>query len=184
GSRRHHGARIPGTGGAAIGRHQRRLRRGDAPDPRLRRRPSGRASLRLMTTQSPAPADTSQPALRRAVGRWQLFGLSINDVVGSGIYLLPAAAAALLGPASLCGILLAGLAVSLLVLCYAQAASYFDTPGGSYLYAREAFGPLVGFEVGWMLVITRIASAAALSNGLAEAVTHFWPGAASGGARV
>src|SRR5690606_18522608 len=113
-----------------------------------------------------------------------LFGLSINDVVGSGIYLLPAAAAALLGPASLWGILLAGLAVSLLVLCYAQAASYFDTPGGSYLYAREAFGPLVGFEVGWMLVITRIASAAALSNGLAEAVTHFWPGAASGTVRI
>src|SRR3546814_11643435 len=90
----------------------------------------------------------AQPALRRAVGRWQLFGLSINDVVGSGIYLLPAAAAALLGPASLWGILLAGVAVSLLVLCYAQASSYFDEPGGSYLYAREAFGPLVGFEVG------------------------------------
>ena len=125
-------------------------------------------------------ASSPQPALRRAVGRWQLFGLSINDVVGSGIYLLPAAAAALLGPASLWGILLAGLAVGLLVLCYAQAASYFDEPGGSYLYAREAFGPLAGFEIGWMLVLTRIASAAALSNGLAEAVTYFWPGAASG----
>jgi amino acid transporter len=122
--------------------------------------------------------------LRRAVGRWQLYGLSINDVVGSGIYLLPAAAAALLGPASLWAVLLAGLAVSLLVLCYAQAASYFDQPGGGYLYAREAFGPLVGFEVGWMLLLTRIASAAALSNGLAEAVTHFWPGAASGAVRI
>ena len=130
-----------------------------------------------------APTST-QPALRRAVGRWQLFGLSINDVVGSGIYLLPAAAAALLGPASLWGILLAGLAVGLLVLCYAQAASYFDEPGGSYLYAREAFGPLAGFEIGWMLVLTRIASAAALSNGLAEAVTYFWPGAASGEMRI
>jgi amino acid transporter len=122
--------------------------------------------------------------LRRAVGRWQLYGLSINDVVGSGIYLLPAAAAALLGPASLWAVLLAGLAVSLLVLCYAQAASYFDQPGGGYLYAREAFGPLFGFEVGWMLFLTRIASAAALSNGLAEAVTHFWPGAASGAMRI
>src|SRR3546814_2642679 len=35
-----------------------------------------------------------------------------------------------------------------------------------------------------MLLITRVASAAALSNGLAEAVTHFWPTAASGGVRV
>jgi amino acid transporter len=124
------------------------------------------------------------PAMRRAVGRWQLYGLSINDVIGSGIYLLPAAAAALLGPASLWAVLVAGVAVSLLVLCYAQAASYFDQPGGGYLYAREAFGPFIGFEVGWMLLLTRISSAAALSNGLAEAVTHFWPEAARGGMRI
>ncbi|GAA3914577.1 APC family permease [Luteimonas lutimaris] len=131
-----------------------------------------------------APSVDSQPEMRRAVGRWQLYGLSINDVIGSGIYLLPAAAALLLGPASLWAVLLAGLAVSLLVLCYAQAASYFDQPGGGYLYAREAFGSFIGFEVGWMLLITRVASAAALSVGLAQAVTHFWPHAASGGAQV
>ena len=124
------------------------------------------------------------PVMRRAVGRWQLYALSINDVIGSGIYLLPAAAALLLGPASVWAVLLAGAAVSLLVLCYAQAASYFDQPGGGYLYAREAFGPFIGFEVGWMLLLTRIASAAALSNGLAAAVTHFWPQAASGGMRI
>ena len=76
------------------------------------------------------------------------------------------------------------LAVSLIVLCYAQAASYFDRPGGGYLYAREAFGSLIGFEVGWMLVLTRIAAAAALANGLAEAVTHFWPAADTGWARI
>lgn len=134
------------------------------------------------TRTSPQSNDT--PTTVRAVGRWQIVGLSINDVIGSGIYLLPAAAAALLGPASLWAVLLAGLAVSLLVLCYAQAASYFDGPGGGYLYAREAFGPLIGFEVGWMLLLTRIATAAALSNGLAEAVTHFWPDAGSGWGRV
>ena len=89
---------------------------------------------------------TPAPALLRAVSRWQIVGLSINDVVGSGIYLLPAAAAALLGPASLWAILLAGFAVALIVLCYAQAASYFDQPGGAYLYTREAFGGFVGFD--------------------------------------
>lgn len=134
------------------------------------------------TSGAALPGDV--PAMRRAVGRWQLYGLSVNDVVGSGIYLLPAAAAALLGPASLWAVLVAGVAVSLLVLCYAQAASCFDQPGGGYLYAREAFGPFVGFQVGWMLLLTRVASAAALANGLAEAVTHFWPGAAGGAPRV
>jgi hypothetical protein len=49
-----------------------------------------------MSTPAPAPAAAS-PTLRRAVSRWQIVGLSINEVVGSGIYLLPAALAALLG---------------------------------------------------------------------------------------
>ncbi|WOS41369.1 APC family permease [Xanthomonas rydalmerensis] len=129
---------------------------------------------------SQAPA----PELVRAVSRWQIVGLSINDVIGSGIYLLPAATAALLGPLSLWAVLLAGVAVALLVLCYAQAASYFDEPGGSYLYAREAFGRFAGFEIGWMIWLTRISSAAALSNGLADAVVRFWPAAAGGGARL
>ena len=127
----------------------------------------------------PLRAD-GQPQLVRAVGRWQLVGLSINDVVGSGIYLLPAGTIVLLGNASLWAVLLAGLAVALLVACYAQASSYFDQPGGSYLYVREAFGRFAGFEIGWMTWLTRVASAAALSNALALAVAHFWPAAASG----
>lgn len=131
-----------------------------------------------------APEGETQPGLVRAVSRWQIVGLSINDVVGSGIYLLPAATFALLGPASLWAVVLAGVAVALLVLCYAQAASYFDQPGGSYLYAREAFGRFVGFEIGWMIWLTRISSAAALSNGLADAVARFWPVASHGGARI
>lgn len=127
---------------------------------------------------------TTDRGLVRAVSRWQIVGLSINDVIGSGIYLLPAATAALLGAGSVWAVLLAGLAVSLLVLCYAQAASCFDEPGGSYLYVREAFGRFVGFEVGWMTWLTRVASAAALSNGLALAVAHFWPAAAEGWGRA
>ena len=69
--------------------------------------------------------------LTRAVGRWQILGLSINSVVGSGVYLLPATAFALLGPFSVWGVLAAGLTVSLLVLCYAKAASHFEGKTGT-----------------------------------------------------
>lgn len=122
--------------------------------------------------------------LRRVVSRWQLLGLSLNDVIGSGVYLLPAATFALLGAFSVWAVLLAGLTVGLLVLCYAKAASHFDQPGGSYLYAREAFGPFAGFQVGWTIWLTRIAAAASLANGLADAVARFWPAAGSGAGRV
>jgi amino acid transporter len=127
---------------------------------------------------------TSSPRLNRVVTRWEIVGLALNDVIGSGVYLLPAAAAALLGPASLWAVLLAGLAVFLLVLCFAEAGSRFEEPGSAYVYTREAFGELAGFQVGWMTWLARVASVASLSNGFAQALTFLWPGAATGPARI
>jgi len=107
--------------------------------------------------------------------------LSVNDVVGSGVYLiLPVAAAQLLGNASVWAILAAGLAVLLLVLCFAEAASYFDRAGGAIVYTRVAFGEFVGFEVGWMTWIARIASVASLSVFFSRAVGYLWDGANHG----
>ena len=118
------------------------------------------------------------------MSRWQLVGLAINDVVGSGIYLLPAAAAALLGGASVWAVVLAGFAAALLVLCFAEASSYFDQPGGAYLYTREAFGRFIGFEVGWMTWLSRVASLASFAAGLVQAMTYFWPAAAGNWGRA
>jgi amino acid transporter len=118
--------------------------------------------------------------MKRAVSRWEIVGFSINDVIGSGVYLLPAAAAANLGSASVGAIVLAGLGVLLLVLCFAEAASYFDRPGSAYVYTREAFGELVGFEVGWMTWLARVSSVASLSVGFARALGYVWPWANEG----
>ena len=127
--------------------------------------------------------ETATPGFRRVVSRWEIVAFSINDVIGSGVYLLPAAAAAILGAASVGAVVLAGFAVLLLVLCFAEAASHFEGPGGAYLYTRHAFGDLVGFEVGWMTWIARVASVASLSVGFAQAVTYLWPAAAAGWGR-
>lgn len=115
------------------------------------------------------------------MSRWEIVALSVNDVVGSGVYLiLPVAAATLLGPASVWAILAAGLAVLLLVLCFAEAGSLFDKAGGAYLYTRAAFGDLVAFEVGWMTSIARVASIAGLSVFFARSVGYLWSGAREG----
>ncbi len=117
----------------------------------------------------------------RAVSRWEIVALSVNDVIGSGVYLiLPVAAALLLGPASVWAILAAGFAVLLLVLCFAEASSLFDRPGGAIVYTRAAFGDFAGFEVGWMTWIARISSIAGLSVFFARAVGYLWPGARGG----
>ncbi|MQA92295.1 MAG: amino acid permease [Gemmatimonas sp.] len=129
-------------------------------------------------------ANSTELKLIRAVSRWQIVGLAVNDVIGSGVYLLPAAAAALLGQLSVLAVALAGGAVALIVLCFAEASSYFDEPGGGYLYTREAFGSFIGFEVGWMTWLARVASVASLSAGFALATTYFWPAAEAGWPRA
>jgi basic amino acid/polyamine antiporter, APA family len=129
-------------------------------------------------------ATPDQPSLLRAVSRWQVVSLSANDVIGSGVYLLPAAAAAAMGTASVWAVLAAGLLVLMLVLCFAEAGSMFDRPGGAYVYTREAFGDFVGFEVGWMTWVARVTAGASLSAGVAQQMTAVWSGAASGPGRV
>jgi amino acid transporter len=130
------------------------------------------------------PVDSTKPGFRRVVSRWEIVAFSINDVIGSGVYLLPAAAAAILAGASVWAVVAAGFAVLLLVLCFAEASSYFDRPGGAYLYTRSAFGELVGFEVGWMTWIARVASVSSLSVGFAQALSYFWPEAEAGWGRA
>jgi basic amino acid/polyamine antiporter, APA family len=130
---------------------------------------------------TPSTSTEQHPHLLRVISRWEIVALSVNDVVGSGVYLiLPVAAAALLGPASIWAILAAGLAVLLLVLCFAEAGSLFDKAGGAYLYTRAAFGDFVAFEVGWMTCIARVSTIAGLSVFFARSVGYLWEGARDG----
>ena len=128
--------------------------------------------------------DLSRPHLIRAVGLFSLTAIAINGMVGSGIFILPAQVAKILGPAALGAYVIAALAVCLIVLCFAEVATLFDRSGGPYLYARAAFGDLVGFEIGWMLLLARLTSVAAISNAFAAYLGFFWPAAAVGIGRV
>jgi len=74
--------------------------------------------------------------------------------------------------------------VALIVMCYAEVASRFASTGGPYLYAREAFGSAVGFEVGWLYWVVRVATPAANCNLLIVYLGFFWPSVTSGSARV
>ena len=127
----------------------------------------------------------AERGLVRAMGRWDLTAMGINQVIGSGIFVLPASVAMLVGvPSSPWPFVLAGVANTLIVLCFAEVSTRFRNAGGPYLYAREAFGSFAGFEVAWMLWLTRLASLAALANALARYLAYFLPGASSGGGRV
>jgi APA family basic amino acid/polyamine antiporter len=123
---------------------------------------------------------TSTAKLVRTVGFWGLVAMCINAVVGSGVFLLPHESYTLLGPFSLWAPLLFAIPVFILVLNFAEAASYFDEPGGAYLYAKSAFGDFVGFETGFMNWIARVTSLASLSNGFVLALALLWPSLGEG----
>jgi amino acid transporter len=61
------------------------------------------------------------------------------------------------------------LAIGLLpvALCFAEASSYGDRTGGPYVYARDAFGPGVGYAVGWMCFVNAIFSFSAVATAAA-----------------
>jgi len=133
---------------------------------------------------APAQTETHQPTLRRALNKWDLTAIGINQVIGSAIFLLPSQVAAIIHGWSWIAFALTGLASLLVALCFAEVSSRFDSTGGPYLYTRAAFGPFVAFEVGWMQWFTRVTSHASVINGIALALGFYWPVVAEGTGRA
>ena len=102
--------------------------------------------------------------LLRVMSRRDLTSVVVNTVIGSGVFGLPSAISALTGSWSPVAVLLAGVGIFSVILCVAELAGRFDATGGPYLYARAAFGPAVGFHIGWLLVCTRLLSGGAVLN--------------------
>src|SRR6185369_2377422 len=122
--------------------------------------------------------------LRRALGRWDLTAIGINQVIGGAIFLMPSQVAAQIGAWSPIAFVLMGLASLAVALCFAEVGSRFDSTGGPYLYTRAAFGRFVGFEVGWMQWFTRAASQASVMAGIALALGYYWPAVTAGWPRT
>jgi len=122
----------------------------------------------------------------RAIGRWDLTAAVVNGVIGSSIFGMPDDIARLCGTRSPLAYLLAGLGILAIVLCFAEVASRFDQAGGPYLYARAAFGPLVGFQAGWLTFWIRTTSVAANLNVFVDYLgqSWAWAGTSVGGAIV
>jgi amino acid transporter len=122
--------------------------------------------------------------LVRAMGRWDVVALIVNMVVGAGIFGLPAKVFALTGVWSVLAYVICATLVTLFTLCFAEVGSRFSETGGPYLHAHVAFGPFVGFQVGWLLYIARVTASAALCNLFVAYLSVFWPAAAFGWKRA
>ncbi len=122
--------------------------------------------------------------LVRGLGRWDFTAIVINTIIGAGIFGLPAKVHAQIGPYSLFAFAACAIIVGLIVLCHAEVSSRFSATGGPYLYAKEAFGSVVGFEVGWLYWIVRVTTFAANCNLLVTYLGFFIPSTNEGPVRI
>src|SRR3954462_2277860 len=129
----------------------------------------------------PSPADSG---LVRAIGARQLTASIVNVTIGAGIFVLPAAAAAGLGPAAPITYIVCAALMALIVCCFAAAGSRVSLTGGVYAYVEIAFGPLVGFLAGVLYFLMATFAVASVSSAFAGSVGALVPGFDSPPARV
>ncbi len=122
--------------------------------------------------------------LVRAIGPWALGANALNLTLGAGIFALPAAVAGILGPAAILAYLVCGLAMMLVLACFAELGSRTLRSGGAVAYIEDAFGPGAGFVAWAVFTIGYCAgSDAAIANVLVDAMGSAAPALAGGLAR-
>ena len=109
------------------------------------------------------------------LGLFSIVLLGINSIIGSGIFGLPGKAYKLMGPASMLVIIFCMLLSVSIALCFAEAGSWFKVNGGPYIYAKEAFGDFIGFEVGFMKWAISIIAWSAMANFFASTLAKVFP---------
>jgi basic amino acid/polyamine antiporter, APA family len=122
-------------------------------------------------------AEAPEPKLVRAIGRWSLAALTVNCIIGSGVFGLPSVIYAEAGRASPFAWLFAAAATGLVMACFAEVSSRFEQSGGIYLYSRTAFGRTTGISVAWLGWLGRLTASAANANLFIIYLAEFWPGA-------
>ncbi|GAA3624302.1 APC family permease [Secundilactobacillus similis] len=101
--------------------------------------------------------------------------LGVNGIIGSGIFLLPGSLYQQAGNWSVLLVILAGIATTLVALNYAVLASKIDEDGGAWVYANRAFGPAVGFQIGWLSWFLGVITISAEIAAFLTTLTDFIP---------
>jgi APA family basic amino acid/polyamine antiporter len=123
-----------------------------------------------MTALTPA----APRKLKRSMGLWMATALVVGNMVGSGIFTLPAVLAGEAGPASIVSLAFTGIGAMLLALVFANLGRAHPRTGGPYYFARRAFGDFVGFQTAWAYWIAAWVGNAAIAVAFAGYLGVFW----------
>lgn len=107
-------------------------------------------------------------AFKKTLGTKDLLGLGVGAVIGAGIFILPGTVAATTaGPAVTLSFLLAAAVSALVAMAYSEVASTLPVAGSAYSYGNIIFGEVIGWILGWALILEYFLAVAAVSTGWA-----------------
>ncbi|MFE4776328.1 amino acid permease [Streptomyces sp. NPDC056713] len=105
--------------------------------------------------------------LTRTLGLWQLTAIGVGGIIGAGIFTLAGTVAnGTAGPAVLISFLIAGVASAAAALSYAEFAGLIPKAGSAYTYGYAVLGELVGWFIGWDLLLEYTAIVAVVAIGI------------------
>lgn len=132
-----------------------------------------------MRTASVAPLPTTErPKLKRELGFWSATAMVVGNMIGSGIFLLPAllaGVAIVYGSSVLLAWVVTGVGAMLLAGVFATLGRAYPRTGGPYAYARRAFGEFLGFWTAWGYWISAWVGNAAIAIAFVSFTTAVWP---------
>src|SRR3712207_2449750 len=126
--------------------------------------------------------DSGACALAKSLGLWQLTAIGVGGIIGVGLFSLAGLVAhgdadnPGVGPAVLIAFLVAGLASAAAALSYAEFAGMIPRAGSAYTYGYVALGEIIGWFIGWDLLLEYIAIVAVVAIGISGYLEAFLDG--------
>jgi len=114
-------------------------------------------------------ASDGEKSLKRTLNAGNLMALGIGAIIGAGLFVRTAAAAANnAGPSVTIAFVVAGIGCAFAGLCYAEFASMIPIAGSAYTYSYATMGELVAWIIGWDLVLEYAVGAATVGIAWSE----------------
>ncbi|MDA9555111.1 amino acid permease [Pelobium sp.] len=125
--------------------------------------------LKKSITSLLADATESEKGLKRTLTAWSLIALGIGAIIGAGLFVRTATAAAQsAGPSVTIGFIVAAVGCALAGLCYAELSSSIPISGSAYTYTYATMGELLAWIIGWDLILEYAVGAATVGIAWSE----------------
>jgi APA family basic amino acid/polyamine antiporter len=126
-------------------------------------------SIRKPLDKLMAEAADNEKGLKRTLNARNLVALGVGAIIGAGLFVRTAAAAANnAGPSVTLGFVVAAIGCALAGLCYAEFASMIPIAGSAYTYSYATMGEFVAWIIGWDLVLEYALGAATVGIAWSE----------------